>query len=981
MTRRALVVGLGLESGSILRKIHRDFAVQGMQDTLYTLWLTPYQPTGIDRYHYELITSDKSSTVRGQSPLLRPWNGPNWRNWQQTLLNDALFTRLSSYQQTDTFVMALDQTALRRLYYQPETRKWSGPNWKNWQTALASNRLFGKLAAHYHMGHLSDYLTGKVNNLTVSDLEAVNFYLIAPLHDPFASGALIDIAYILHDLALKRRASVFGLLMLPGMSHDPVVAADTTEAASQLRSALTYAALRELNFYLGPESFYDTHNTDLQLNFRDQSPFQTGDCLLIGGEQGEPDRPLDYGDVVQRMTQWVYLHTRTPIGASFPLSDNNRGMVSSFGIVQSNTGTDSPRIDDASQPPMLSLLRSLSRITVQNNRASAYARRWIDTRFIANFVIQERIAPGDEPITGDDNLRDALHVIDQRYWQESRGLMEREMQLATMMNERLQRETIPNMQSDIAKLIAQPGGTLHDLNQSLLRISSEMQQAYRQGKTDLRNMEREAEQALKRVRDTRLQYLFTVVTDTGGRLLFGFAALIVVLIAIVFFQTGLFIQMCTWGVAASVIPAGIAYALQSRRQNAEQIAFSSAQRELLNVQRRIVNQRISNAYLHSLINAFERTTATTGGRRRIDAIIEVIDSEISLMEKNKVYATTLSRSDEELYASELLTRLWTISGNMQLNKHHLEKEAAALLDDYIAGDFETDVQEQALSLVNHLYEQAWSLLATNVALIDEAEQTQVTYFAGLYHWPDILATSLQNRLNERRAIHVMDLHNKFKVENDARGMVLVRIRNNISLRALLNLERWRNDFLHVCTYETPAGQFIYRSWIHPTRVGVAVPDIDMGTSVGDGIEHMSTWFVMAVVIMLRESPNIGIRETLARTLGIPDRADINEDELCAALAADRFNRDELGKLVREAYQATSHRENAEILGIFEARVRALTPIFSERYADWQEWTVGKLRNVINVIGTERDYDAELRIAMALGRLVQYLQDRHNANSH
>lgn len=928
MTRRAFVIGLGLESGVAVQNIRRVFAAQMAADALDTLWILPYLPADTH-----------------------------------------------SYEDLETFIMGLDRTALRKRYYQPEVRKWSGPNWKNWGGALASNRMFGRLAAYNHIGRLADHLTTRVNTLTVSDREAVNVYLIAPLHDPFASGAMIDVAYLLHDLALKRRASVYGLLILPDMQDDPLSITDEDKHASQLRAALTYAALRELHFYLGPESFYHTHTTDLQLTFYDQSPFQTGDCLLIGGEKGEPEGALIYSDVIQQTASWVYLHTRTPLAEKMPPSDNNRGVVSSFGLVQSNINADTPQIDHEAQPRTLALLRTLSRITEQNDLVSEMLRRWTDTRFIVNFDTQRPDEPGDDVSSDMRELRDAVRILDARYRQEARRLLEREEQLAAEMNERLQREAIRDMQDDINRLITLPGLTLQSLNQNLAHIRSEMQQQYRQGKTDLRSLERESEQKLKQVLTTRLQYEFTTDTDADRRFLFALAAMTIFWIAFVLFLSGLFVQMFTWGIAAAVIPTSMAYVVQVRRQNNEKIAFSSAQRELLNVQRRIINQRITNAYLHALLTAFEQmttTSVTTRGQQRINAITKAIDGEIKRLEGKRISASNLSRSDEKQNASQLLIRLWELSAQHPLDAENVEQEAAALFDDDPGSGVDADVKDQALGLVQYLYTKSRSFLATNIALIHEVDKERVEYIVGLYHWPEPLVTSLQRQLDEQQIIHVIgEMEKSFRVPDDLRGMLLVRIRNNISLRALLNIERWRNDFYHICTYQAPDWRFTYRSWLHPTRIGVAVPDVVTATSTDQ--EQMSVWFVMAVVILLRETVNANLRETLARKLGVPDRSSVNEDELCAALASDRVQNDELGRLIQTAFEATQHHSRAHILAAFEAQVSALNPIFSETYADWQAWVVRKLRDLVTLIRKREPHDVEWHIALSLGRLILYLQ--------
>lgn len=120
--------------------------------------------------------------------------------------------------------------------------------------------------------------------------QEVAFYVVAALDDPLGGGVFLDLAYLARYLASQRLnapAGVTGLLFLPDTLNlgDP-----------QPAMARTYAALRELDAWMGPHNGY-TAQWNEGLRVQGWGPVFDQGCYLMGalnseglGLEGPPER-------------------------------------------------------------------------------------------------------------------------------------------------------------------------------------------------------------------------------------------------------------------------------------------------------------------------------------------------------------------------------------------------------------------------------------------------------------------------------------------------------------------------------------------------------------------------------------------------------------------------------------------------------------------------------------------------------------------
>ncbi|MBN2303662.1 MAG: hypothetical protein JXQ72_04255, partial [Anaerolineae bacterium] len=300
--RRSVVVGLGYASEPVLARIAAEFRARGA-----AAWNGPAGAGEFDEIDDQGMTGDLRLLwlLPGSPPEAMPdpvpVTGPGDR------IDLAPFA----------LDLALTPADLSKLYYQPEVCTWSGPNWREWGDAIRYNRLLGRLALYHHRRRVGDRVIALINHLSRQDSLPLNLYLVAPLVDPFASGAMLDVAYLLDRIAVNRNARVYGLLVLPDTAGLPFwsdeqdssplavsdgegVQGDEADIAANLGYATAYAALRELNFVLGPRSFYQSHHPEpgYRIERTDESPFQSGDCYLLGGHLDEARRSIDWDTVV-----------------------------------------------------------------------------------------------------------------------------------------------------------------------------------------------------------------------------------------------------------------------------------------------------------------------------------------------------------------------------------------------------------------------------------------------------------------------------------------------------------------------------------------------------------------------------------------------------------------------------------------------------------------------------------------------------------
>jgi len=261
MVARTLVIGLGDVVEDTLTKITQQFAQTHALDHLSVIWLRS--------------TDGLPLPVACPTASGNPASPRRWHCVEKSIKDD-----------------------LSRLYYDIDvTRIWSAPHWKHWTWAeLRSNRVYGKLWIQHHLmavktALLADSDMPETVQGAILTKNVLSVFIVVPLIDPFASGAWLDVAYLLLDhfgVNSGSRVRVSGILLLPTDDQDDTHI-NTVSQNRAFTNALSYAALRELRFVLQKPSFFRNYHPSLPLDFVDMPPFPNGDCFVLGGSRNEHD--------------------------------------------------------------------------------------------------------------------------------------------------------------------------------------------------------------------------------------------------------------------------------------------------------------------------------------------------------------------------------------------------------------------------------------------------------------------------------------------------------------------------------------------------------------------------------------------------------------------------------------------------------------------------------------------------------------------
>jgi len=923
MSRRALMVGLGEHSEHYLQAATGYFKQRGAAADLASLWLPPGNaPTG----------SPGEATAIETLPLIT---------------------------QIDT---------LNTLYYQTETRAWCGPNWKAWQAALASNRLLGKLAMYTHLFAVREKLLSMSATLS-PDNRPLNLYLVAHLHDSFASGAFIDLAYLMNHLALPNRWRVYGLLLLPGTPGDPVTAHDETlnEMDVKLRQATTYAALRELQFYLGHESFYDNHNPAYPLSVKGEPPFQTGDCYVLGGERSALPRSRAVDAVEARapsamlfnaeqlghaVAAFVYWQTCTAFANTTADRVSRQGGVSSFGVSQA---ADLHGQADAMAEKQLKAA-FLQTALGMAGQAVELAINW-DYWLSPNLFGIDRSALG-RAISSMGTLGN-IPWLDRRGVQAEAQLETLEMQDQAAVDQTIALEaalnnTAQGVVNDAALAITQafdgliqrPEMTIERLRTARQQIDEQINRQMLRLHADLERLEQAMVRAAEAYRLQRRRFMYVSIPYPLAWTVFLPGSIVVglfgLLLLIPFGMATAFLAWIALGLAsaASILYARRAIRLNARREVVEQRRF------YLRQQQQFIEKRASAMYLTRLRQRLHETLRRSqDGHYLADYLQTRLQSALDTFTE-RLPGGVVGALPADADVSALFQRLWQLSlSPTALNPTAIETEVTHAARQYLADRQQTEIAELLKVQLPILREQSVCLLELPG---DESQQNGIQHdLVIVQNWDDEqLTPSLRSYLSTNFSLTITH-----DVSGSAgRAAYVVHLANDISLRALLPMERWRNAYQQMCrvVINDEGHSALYRSLLHPTRIGIASPEIlpaQMSRLTFAPVE------IMALVMLVHylndpqrtpSSDDLGVSEQLAAYLNVPTRPTLSYDELCGALQespqqAARL-RAQVTSRAQHLYPQCATPEMA--LAALWREVRAYHPRFSERYADWEEWLLG-----------------------------------------
>ncbi len=845
--------------------------------------------------------------------------------------------------------------------------------------------MLGKLAIYTHLFAVREKLLAMSATLS-PDNRPLNLYLVAHLHDPFASGAFIDMAYLLNHLALPNRWRVFGLLLLPGTPGDPVVADDGTlnETDVKLRQATAYAALRELQFYLGRESFYNNHNPAYPLTVTHEPPFQTGDCYLLGGERSAlprsrakqnaadsiPDRtPDNTPDRTQESTQaasqfnadqlcrasaaFVYWQTCTPFANTTADRVSRQGGISSFGLSQS-ADLHGHADELAEEQLKASFLQATLGIAGQ---AVELAINW-DYWLSPNLYSIDRHALG-RVISG-------LGTLGNIPWLDRAGsqaeaqleLLETQNQMAideTIALEAALNNTAQSVVTDAALAISQafdalsqrPGMTVEGLRTARHQIDVQINRQMARLLADLNQLEQTMQHATEAYRVQRRRFMYVSIPYPLATSVFLPGGLVVALFgALLLIPFGMATAFLVWialslGVAASILYARRAMRLGARREVVEQ------RRMYLRQQQQFIEKRASAMYLTRLRQqVHEALRRPHDGLYRADYMHMPLQSALDALIEGLPGGAAGSLPAGADF-SELFQRLWQMSlSQSTLSQAEIEAEidaeATRAARQYLADRQQSEIAELLKAQMPTLREQGVCLLELPT---DESPQNGVHHdLVLLQNWEDAQITqSLRGYLSTDFSLTIT----RDASVSATRSAYVVHLANDISLRTLLPMERWRNAYQQMCrvVIDDEGHSVIYRSLMHPTRMGVASPEI-LPTQVSRLTFQPTEIMVLVMLIHYLNDPqrtpssdDLAVSEQLAAYLNVPTRPTLSYDELCGALQESPQQAVRVrAQIMSRAQQVYPQCETPEMaLAALWREVRTYRPRFSEHYADWEEW--------------------------------------------
>ncbi|MEM6284685.1 MAG: hypothetical protein AAF787_21025, partial [Chloroflexota bacterium] len=517
----------------------------------------------------------------------------------------------------DNYALTLTRDDYNALYYKPEVRCWSGPNWHSWGQAIPSNRLHGKLALYHHLLRVQGRIHGLVEQLTTVDRGNVYIYVAAHLHDPFASGALVDLLHLLNNVALGRDARVFGILFLPAPPRtDPIFSACAhSDEDMRLRYATTYAALRELQFITGAHTFYNSHHPDVQPLTPRNSPLQTGDCYLFGGDIDEGKHTLPYDVAVQGAARFIYLHAATPLSHRVVQSPSNEARFTSIGVGQFQPLADQQlyanqedalidRIlqklceDRPAQPLSMS---SYTTVPLESTGNSFFqqSRRTLEE---ARARLGNTLNLTEEDARG-QRREDTLLRLETLYTEANTALLSYTFQIEEEMRRRLKdaEETLnPHQKTSLLGAARrQPGVNLTALREMYDTALSELNRARLSSKRQLAEVQRSAIETAEKFRRARVRLQYSLSGGQNAPFTMVLAPAVVLLTGALIWAN-LWVQAVLWfGGAVLLLPLSVLHYTRNRLQDARK-DYVDLQRQMLDIQRQIAQSRVKALYLDGL---------------------------------------------------------------------------------------------------------------------------------------------------------------------------------------------------------------------------------------------------------------------------------------------------------------------------------------------------------------------------------------------
>jgi hypothetical protein len=906
----------------------------------------------------------------------------------------------------ETLSLKLSVEEVQALYYAPHVRKWSAANWGKWGAALYDTRLYGKLAVSEHLEQIFNTLNQLDSDLSqkntttrrLSTPTPLDLYLVAHLSDPFASGGLLDCAYLLdhyaqHQRGTQRSIRVYGLLILPTPEGEENVQHSSMAQAH----AVTFAALRELAFVQGGYSFFENHHPTAKFDIKQEnhSPFESGGCFVVGGNRDERGGELSLETLHQQLLQWIALCSFAPLGDKIAsrIHLRSRAVISTFGLqaiadpAQVEVEGTKTRVSQV-RAQALAALRAMegeeTRLDdVQRNLLSSTVRPYIADRseLLRALSRNEEMVEGSDPFSaGDKAYRDkALRL--RRIESDLRETLDdyHEDVLAEIWRALVGDAAGGNYKTPVFEdILRLGGGTLSERVAQCRVLFETAVEACERAQNRLHAAENAAKAAASLMRETKMSIAYVGYTRTKqgnwravrGQVGVWLILIVFMLLFIRFFDAlGLITQIPVLLIVGSVSAWGLSMH-QRVRTNEAHAAWKKAQDGFLNAQIELIAARIENESAQSLHDTLQTMfkivpeTARMGRDPQWLWRADILRNTrfIPLMQIFENESTPLSDSvDWSQHTKYLWEGLLSVSHawDSPIMKDRLQMLVRGKMTRTNAS---SDRDGTSLRrVVKQASETAACVLHLAEHTMFISERTKVDELLGL--------PSDYNRfLHGTEESHFLRLDGReipvFEHEdpiNDQWSLLLIRLRPEVSLHAIFGIQQWQVEYQKLLEHDNYDGskRIITRSQLHPTRVGVVSPDPSLITlpdqeSLGG---YPYSIAVIMLATLLRRDGKKALWQEWAEQFRVDVRShnldSLNFDELCGAMQEQPTEVQRIvDSLLRHVPTTLSKDEEAD----FE-RMLNVVPLVSETYADWEVWAVRQMRKAF--LGTTK-YEIEHR---------------------
>jgi hypothetical protein len=888
-------------------------------------------------------TKNQTALVVGLGTEARPWLDRVAARFKNVAAGDCATLWLPPKphpEREDCLPLTLTDDDLDSIYHDPNMRIWSAANWLDWKDRIRMTRLHGKLATFHHTIAIYDRIQNLRKTLDTRVDRPLNLYLIAHLHDPFASGAMLDVAYLLHYAALKYRARVYGILILPGLLTDPLIPASLDYDQRRWKCATAYAALRELNFALDRRSLYNNHLPGLRISYQNESPFSLGDCYLVGGRTDMAQQVLATEQVQQEVAEFIYWQTVSPIRNLLP--NSTQYGVSAFGLAKSTDRLDKPDVvlEVRRESYIAGLVQALlgKRYEVIPQWALAETKfefhpRVDTSEYQAKF---ELVTLSQNSEANQQSADRQLEELEERYTDAINALIKT---YQSSLNSKVSKDVSDKFKQLSLELETERKlavCTVERLDRRQQQLLDNLDREIRKAEDHVKSTGDQLEKAVKEFREARNQWLYWGEKTQFRIVIWLLRCLITLVLAVL---GGIWLGLFTGvigGVLGFIVGRWINGWLEDSEQKQRKIAgskLSTTRRETVNAQFKIIEARATQNYLTMLKDELIKSISYGSNPETFTEIFR--DTLVSLLRE---YGTKPNLTPISPPKGIDLDALWQHMKQWIGKETDTQISVVALkekIKEYVIQTGQQIAQESIsknpLELLQQRLEQlrpqASPLLALNFAEIkveDLAKKSEVLMIVDPKSRPTL---EIEELLRKQSAPLLWIEKPELSTE-----IALVRLQQNIPIRALAQIDEWRNNYLEsIKVMENPSNPLRCYAMLHPTRSGVASPDIFFHSSYNPTPKAIARQIAKLHILQLKDDePSRELTRSLRewmRKLQLSDELPLNFDELCGAL---HTSPGEVRKEFQEQMIPFLSMNASEQVGDVQIKI-------SEEYADWELW--------------------------------------------